>query len=463
VAWSGYWVLAAVLFLLPDNRTHTSVSSAIVGMSPGEPSGYAHFLNSFGNHFTGTGTQTTWLLAVLALVVGLGPLVVRRYSVFLLAGGVLAGIFWATGQGFGGIFTGSGTDPNSGPIVILLALAMVPAALPDRSSWRSPFAIVLVRRPVLVVGSVAVVALALFLSAVYPVAATESTNTAMAGMTGMSASGGGTASSASCTSGNAGVARSGLDVTNSPNMIMSGNLGMNMNGTDGNAAAGLNTTKANWHYTGPALPTALAQELLADGGNSAANLHMAASGCAAEPTFSQQINATQYVQSTSQAVGRYANPFLAVAAGYVAVSPTNYPVVYYVNPTIEAANVAAKRTLSPQAVDGLVYSQIPSGPEVLAAAMYVLPSSLTSAPMPYGPLVQWHQRTAVCGPLSAAGAAAGAGSFEITGTPPCAAGSVHHATPYLTMVWQIPVAGGPLAIQPADIQIVEASVMATTP
>jgi hypothetical protein len=79
--------------------------------------------------------------------------------------------------------------------------------------------------------------------------------------------------------------------------------------------------------------------------------------------------------------------------------------------------------------------------------------------MPYGPLVQWHQRTAVCGPSSAAATS----SFQITGTPPCTAGSVQHPTPYLTMVWQIPVAGGPLAIQPADIQIVEASVMAATP
>ena len=30
---------------------------------------------------------------------------------------------------------------------------------------------------------------------------------------------------------------------------------------------------------------------------------------------------------------------------------------------------------------------------------------------------------------------------------------------YVTLVWQVPVAGGPLAIQPPDIQIVEAAVM----
>jgi hypothetical protein len=250
-----------------------------------------------------------------------------------------------------------------------------------------------------------------------------------------------------------------LDVTNTPNMSMGGpGAIMNMNGADASAAAGLNTTKSNWHYTGPALPTAFAQELLAQGANGPTDVHMAATGCASEPTFSQQINATQYVQLTSRAVAGYATPSQAVAAGYVPVSPTNYPVVYYVNPTIVAANAAAKRTLDPTSIDGLVYAQTPTGTQELAAAMYVLPTTLTTPPMPYGPLVQWHQRTAVCGPSSATGATA----FQITGTVPCAPGTVQHPTPYVTMVWQVPVAGGPLAIQPPDIQTVEASVMASS-
>ncbi len=245
-----------------------------------------------------------------------------------------------------------------------------------------------------------------------------------------------------------------MDLANTPYMIMGGNAGMNMNGADASAAAGLNTTKANWHYTGPAFSSALAQELLSDGENGPDQIHMAATGCASEPTFSQEINSVQYIQSTSEAVARYADVSSATAAGFVAVSPVNYPVVYFVNPAIEAANAAAKRTLSPAHVDGLVYAQTPSGQEVLAAAMYVLPSTVTKPPMPFGALVQWHQRTAVCGPLLGS-----ATTLNITGFPPCGSGSVQSPTPYLTMVWQIPVAGGPTAIQPPDIQIVEAAVM----
>jgi hypothetical protein len=463
LVWCGYWSLAAILFLLPNNRTPTSVSSAIVGMSPGEPSAYSHFLDSFGTHFGNGGVGTTWLLAIGSLIVGFGPLVFRRPTPFLATGGLLASFFWVSGQGLGGIFTGSGTDPNSGPLVVLLALAMAPAVLPEREVWLSPFSTALFRHPALVLGSVAALVAGVFLSAVYPVAAQESTSTAMAGMTGMSgstsSSSGGSATTAACTRGNNGSTRSGLDVTNTPNMSMGGpGAIMNMNGADASAAAGFNTVKANWHYTGGALPTAFAQELLAEGANGPTDIHMAATGCASEPTFSQEINATQYVQDTTEAVARYANPSQAVAAGYVPMSPTNYPVVYYVNPSILAANAAVKRTLDPNSIDGLVYARVPAGSEELAAAMYILPTTITTPPMPYGSLVQWHQRTDVCGPsMSPADA-----PLQITGVTPCPEGTVQRPTPYVTMVWQIPVAGGPLAIQPPDIQIVEASVMTSS-
>jgi hypothetical protein len=439
------------------------VSSAIVGMAPGTPGWFSHFLTSFGNYFNSSGPLDAWLLAVASLVIALGTLLSRRPGIFLFAGGLLAAVMWITAQGFvGDIFTGSGTDPNTGPLIVLLALAMVPATLPERSTWRSPLASLLRWNPVLAAGGVVTLGVALFLSAAYPVSAEESTNMAMSGMNGtaaMSSSGSDTASSATCTGGNNGTTRSGLDLTNTPYMIMGGHdLGMNLNGADANAAAGFNATKSDWHYTGPALPSATADELLADGNNGPDDIHMAETGCAAEPTFSQQIYATQFVQSTSQAVARYANPFEAAAAGYVAVSPSSYPVVYYVNPTIQAANAAAKRTLDPQYVDGLVFAKTPTGAEVLAAAMYLLPTTVRTAPMPYGALVQWHQRTDVCAPLSGSPTTA----LGITGTPPCNAQSVQKPTPYMTLVWQVPVAGGPLAIQPPDIQIVEAAVMQAT-
>ena len=77
--------------------------------------------------------------------------------------------------------------------------------------------------------------------------------------------------------------------------------------------------------------------------------------------------------------------------------------------------------------------------------------------MPHGALVQWHRRTQVCG----TGTTSPTSPLAITGAPPCPSGSVLQPTPYLSMVWQVPVAGGPLAIQPPDVQIVEAAIMQT--
>lgn len=477
LVWSGYWLLAGVLFLLPANRVPTSVSGAITGMASGEPSWYASALTHVGNGFGSAGVTQTWILAIASVAVALGPLLVRRFEWFLAAGALLSTLFWLSAQGLGGVLTGSGTDPNTGPLVVVLALAMVPTVIARSSAWSSPATRFIRRGPVLA-GTVAVAAFcALLLAATYPAASASSGgSSSMPGMSGMSMSsssgssgesmsgmsdGSTTASTAHCSGDNNGAPRNGLDVTNSPIMSMGSGAGatMNMNGTDASAAAGLNSTKENWHYTGPALPASLAQLLLANGGNGAGQVHMARSGCAPEPTFSDQINAAQYIQATSQAVAPYATPAAAEAAGYQPVSPTNYPVVYYVNPTIVAQNQAAERALDPKAIDGLVYATTPSGDQVLAAAMYLLPSTLTTnPPMPYGPLVQWHDRTDVCVPVTKAPGT----SLTITGFSPCSAGSAIGPTPYMSMVWQVPVAGGPLAIQPPDIQIVEAATMQTS-
>ena len=89
-------------------------------------------------------------------------------------------------------------------------------------------------------------------------------------------------------------------------------------------------------------------------------------------------------------MAQFDDPIAALAAGYQLVSPANYSITYLINPSIVAANAAARRTLSPTHIDGLVYAKTLTGNEVLVAAMYLLPSTVNKAPMPYGALVQWH-------------------------------------------------------------------------
>jgi hypothetical protein len=66
-------------------------------------------------------------VGVLSVVIGLGPLLFRRYAAFLVAGVALSLDFWLFGQAFGQMFSGIGTDPSTGPLVILLALTISPA------------------------------------------------------------------------------------------------------------------------------------------------------------------------------------------------------------------------------------------------------------------------------------------------------------------------------------------------
>lgn len=216
---------------------------------------------------------------------------------------------------------------------------------------------------------------------------------------------------------------------------------MNMSGM-----AGLGVTEPNWKYTGPALPAAEVAELTTVSARTDEGHKMQTPDCSTAPTSSQLLGATQYVQATSVAVAKYKNLSAATAAGYFPITNPQYPVVHYLNP----AYMNMKDLLNPNTVDSLVYATTPNGP-VLVAAMYLMPGP-GNGPMPYGCLVQWHEHTNLCTSDS---------TGQIDGFTPCAPGTHHYGpTPMMTHVWQVPVAGGPLAIDPSDLQVVEAAIMA---
>lgn len=122
-AWVVLWVGSALLQVLPANRSDAAVSSAIRGGAAGEP----HVLASLATnaaHLVGShGTTAAIVLAVVEAAVGLGVLG-RRPNVALAVGIGASLVFWVVGQQLGGILTGSGTDPNAGPLFVLLALAL---------------------------------------------------------------------------------------------------------------------------------------------------------------------------------------------------------------------------------------------------------------------------------------------------------------------------------------------------
>jgi hypothetical protein len=65
------------------------------------------------------------VLAQIGIAIGVVGARTRPYA--LAAGAILAVLFWVAVQGFGGILSGSATDPGSGPLLVLLAF-VVPSA-----------------------------------------------------------------------------------------------------------------------------------------------------------------------------------------------------------------------------------------------------------------------------------------------------------------------------------------------
>jgi len=124
--WAVVWSGMGILWLLPANRAGGSISGAIGNAVTGEPGWLAHVQLSVAHSLGSGGGSVAVVCGVLSIVIGLGPLVSRHMSVFLVAGAALALDYWMFGEAFGGVFTGLATDPNTGPLLVLLALALYP-------------------------------------------------------------------------------------------------------------------------------------------------------------------------------------------------------------------------------------------------------------------------------------------------------------------------------------------------
>ncbi len=68
------------------------------------------------------------MLAIALVIVAAGVYLPTRYAkATLILAIVIAAVIWVFGEAFGTILTGGGTDPNSGPLLALLALTYWPA------------------------------------------------------------------------------------------------------------------------------------------------------------------------------------------------------------------------------------------------------------------------------------------------------------------------------------------------
>ncbi len=132
LAWATLWLLAAGLWLAPANRAPGSVRDTLAA-APGGVSWLAGIEHAAARAAAGGGLAIAIVLAAVSAAIGISALLGWRTRPFIVLACLLSLAYWVLGQGLGGVFTGSSTDPNAGPLFVLLAFAVYFALTPASS------------------------------------------------------------------------------------------------------------------------------------------------------------------------------------------------------------------------------------------------------------------------------------------------------------------------------------------
>lgn len=140
IGWLALWGLLAWVMLRSANRAPDAVRDAITGggmegmagdqdmANAGAPSWLAWLDGHAGNLAAGRGLGIAIGLAAVFALIGLCVFAPwrRAVTVGLAAAIVLCAVIWVLGEGLGMPYQGMATDPNSAPLLALLAAAFWP-------------------------------------------------------------------------------------------------------------------------------------------------------------------------------------------------------------------------------------------------------------------------------------------------------------------------------------------------
>jgi hypothetical protein len=133
--WLVLWLSLAYFALLPGNRAPQALHGMIASMESGEPGWLAALDREAASLLAHQGLAASIVLALALVVIAAGVYLpgpaVRGTLVLAI---VVAAVIWVFGEAFGGIMAGGATDVNSGPLLVLLALAYWPARAPGRAA-----------------------------------------------------------------------------------------------------------------------------------------------------------------------------------------------------------------------------------------------------------------------------------------------------------------------------------------
>jgi hypothetical protein len=124
--WLAVWGGLAGLALLPATHAAGALGRMVAGMASGQPHWLAAIELQLAGYLRQHGPAAAVALAVVLAIIALGIFLPRPGTRAILILAVLTAAALWLAQGLGGILTGTGTDPGSGPLLALLALAYWP-------------------------------------------------------------------------------------------------------------------------------------------------------------------------------------------------------------------------------------------------------------------------------------------------------------------------------------------------
>jgi hypothetical protein len=135
--WLALWGSLAYFALTPANRAPQALHDIIAGMADGEPGWVAELEKHAAALLAHQGLAASIVLAVALIVIAVGvflPPPLARSALLLAL--VVAAFIWVFGEAFGQILAGGATDPNSAPLLALLALAYWPLGQAEGNDGR---------------------------------------------------------------------------------------------------------------------------------------------------------------------------------------------------------------------------------------------------------------------------------------------------------------------------------------
>jgi hypothetical protein len=130
--WLTLWASVACYCLLPANRAPGAVARIFAG-NASEPGWLASVLSFVARVAHGRGTAISIGLAVACAAVAFGIFGRRTTRPALVLAAAVGLLCWLA-EGLGAIFTGMGTDPGTGPLIVLLAACYWPRTAGGRVS-----------------------------------------------------------------------------------------------------------------------------------------------------------------------------------------------------------------------------------------------------------------------------------------------------------------------------------------